>query len=86
MNRSNGAPLDRRREDMAIVGIGQGQYPDQILEVRHQRIADLGVHHLPRPLQPLPDEIGAGAQQRVDPFVMDLMRPFRPIEVGECDL
>ena len=39
-----GTALDRGGEHMTIVGIGQVQNPDQLLEVGYQRVARMRIH------------------------------------------
>ena len=79
-------PLDRCRQHVAVIRIGQFQDVDQILEIADQSVAHMRVHQVARALQPLPGQVIARAEQRVDPLIMDGVRPFGPIEIGYGEL
>ena len=81
-----GPPLDRRRQHVPVVRIRQLQNVYQLLISRDKRITCMRVHQIACPLQPLLGQIGARAQQRVDPFVMNGVRPLGPVEIGDSEL
>ena len=71
---------------MPVVRIKEVQNVDQVLEAGHQYLADMSVHEVAGTLQSTPCQITARSQNGFDPFFVDGIGPFRPIEVRHGEL
>ena len=65
-------------DNVAVVGIGQGDGGHEILETGDQGVAHMGVHEAARAFQPLRAQVRTAAEQRTDPLLVDRQRPLRP--------
>jgi hypothetical protein len=78
-----GMSLDRRRQNVAVIGIRQAQRVDERLIVLDQAIADVGLPERPCARQLGHGQIGSVRQQMANPLVIDPLRSLRPEEIGQ---
>lgn len=71
----------RRRDDMAVVGIGKTDRGNQIFEAGNQGIPDMGVHEPASAFEAGCRNVFPATQQRVNPFVVDGGGPLGAIQV-----
>ena len=78
--------VDRCCEHMVITVIGEAQRRYQVLVARNKAVLRVGVHEVPRSLELLAAQIGAGLEQAPDPFLVDLVRPPGSEEARHCQV
>lgn len=81
-----GPGVDRGRQDVAVIGIGQVQARDQRFVAVHEAVAHVQIHQLACALElddgqvrPLPEHVA-------DPLVMDGVGPLGPETIGQRQL
>ena len=76
------APVDRRRQHMAVVGVRQVEGGGEGLVSRHDGIGEMAVHDVTGLLQHGRVDIGTVGQKAAHPFGMDVGAPERHIQVA----
>lgn len=67
--------LDRRRQHVQVIWIGEGSAREMTLESLHERPGNGGVHEPACAVELVPREIGPVFQEIPDPFIVDRFRP-----------
>lgn len=70
-------------ENVAVVGVGQLDFADQILEAGDQGIADMRVHETAGTLQTLRSQIRSIAEERSNPLLVDECGPLGSVQVRD---
>ena len=68
---------NRRRQYVTIIRVGQLQRIDAAFITSNERIADFRVHSFARSFQLTAVSIGFVSKKRVNPFTLNISRPFR---------
>jgi hypothetical protein len=76
------ARSDRRGEHMAIVGVGENEAIDELLEASHQAVGNSAGHQFARALESLGFQVRPVRQVVSKTFVQDRGRPTRANDTG----
>ena len=80
------AARDGGGEDMAVIGVGQGEGGDQRFIAGDKRVAGMAVHEVPGALERGAVAVRLPAQERLDPLPVDVGAPSGLEEVGYGEL
>ena len=73
---------DRRRQNVAVIGVGKVEHRDECLISGNQAVTRCAIHEGARAFKGGTMQVGLVAQQCVDPLTMDIRRPFHPENVA----
>lgn len=81
-----GPAVNRSRQDVPVMGIGQGERRNQFVKARHQRIAHVEIHQVADPGQLVPRQVGTILQDAADSFLVNPLGPAYTEQVRQCQV
>ena len=75
--------VDRRRQHVAVVRVGEGQGGDEGLVASDKAVGDVLIHQLPTPGEAFGRDVRAVGQDVPRPLVVDLVRPAGPEQIRQ---
>ena len=78
--------VNRRRQDMSVVGIRQMRDRNKIFVAAHEAVHDSGIHQCACPLHLLARQVRAILENIFDPLFVDRIGPTRSKKIRGCEL